>query len=326
MAGSDRITLNFGANTREVEQGTDRIADSLTDTERKLEDVGRAGEDAGDAAAGGLADVGTSAGDVGTQLGDLGNIATDVLEGDVAGGARSAVGAISGLAALIPGVGAAIGSGLALAANAFIGAWEQAAKTNEDRIKSMYEDMIASGRDFASTEFVNSEIDKIVEDDARLAQVKADAAEAGVKLSIALRAEAGDQVALSTVLQAVRDRRDELNRQQQDYIEKNNDVNAALDEQIGGLDLLEIAYGSVADRTDTASEKANIYRDATEGAYTATGTLHDALENLPKSVYSSIEVKVPSGASIVKSMQRAIDRQPHLVVSAEVKTFGRVNP
>lgn len=319
----DRITLGFAADTTEVERGTDRIADSLDDVNRKLDEVGQTGEDAGQAAAGGLDEAGGSATDVTGKLGALGDVASNVLEGDIAGGARSAAGALSGLAALIPGIGTAIGAGLALAANAFIGSWEKAAKANEERIRSMYDDMIKSGNDFASTNFVNSSISDVLNDEARLTEVKNDAATAGVRVSLALRAEAGDQLALASMLQSVRDRREELTAAQEAYIAKNGVVNASLDEQLGGLDQLEVALGTYGTASDTAASKADLYRDATENAGTATGNLGDAIDNLPDSVFVGIEVDTVAAQKKFDAFIADLRNRHIPIVADVVDRYGR---
>ena len=298
---ADRITLNFGANTREVERGADRMSDSLKDTEEALEDVGKTGQEVGDEAASGLSKAGDAVDDVGGKLDELGGVANDVLEGDFANAAESGVRSLSRLADFIPGAGAAIGAALATIAGNFIKSWDDAAKENEERINSMYDNFIESGRDFNSAEQVNAAVRDLIKDQDKLNRIKEEAATAGVRLSVALRAEAGDTTALSTVLQAVRDRRAELNAQQDDYIAKNGDVNAQLDYQIGTLDLLERSYEDLAGQTDSAIAMAQLYRDATEDAGTATGNLADELNNVPSSVYAGVEVDTATAEAQLKS-------------------------
>lgn len=320
---ADRITLNFAANTADAERGTDRMAGSLDDVSTKLDDLGTAGEDAGNKTAGSLDDVGTATENVGGKLGDLGGVAKDVLEGDLAGAARGGVAALTGLAAAVPVVGAAVGTGLALAANTFIGIWEKAAKTNEDRIKAMFDDFIKSGNDFASVEFVNSSIHDIIDDTDRLNEVKRDAAEAGVRLSLALRAEAGDQVALASVLTTLRSKREDLTAAQEAFIAKNGDSSAAIDEQIGGLDLLETALNSYGTAADTAGTKADVYRQATDDAGVATGNLTDKLNAIPASIFASVEVDTSTAQAKVDSFIAGLKSRKIPIVADVVDRYGR---
>lgn len=320
---ADRITLNFAANTSEVEQGTDRIADSLDDVDRKLEDVGTAGEQAGQAASDGLDDVGASATDVSGELGDLASIATDVLEGDVAGAARTAADTLGGMAAIIPGIGAAIGSGLAFAANALVDVWETATKQVEDRVASMYEDMKESGDNFASNQFIAGEVDAILNDAARLDAARATSELTGARLALVLRAEAGDQVAINSVLREGAAAREALTAAQDDYIEKNGDSSAAIEDQLSSLDVLAQTYGYIGDEQDTAAAKANLYREATEGVGTATGNLADKLNDLPGTVVVGIEVDTDAAdTDVEKFITRVRNRRIRIPVEG-VDRYGR---
>lgn len=319
----DRITLGFGADITEVERATDDMSRGLEDTADALEDVGKAGEDAGQAAADGLDGAGAATDDVAGKLGDLGNVATDVLEGDFAGAAQSGITALTGLAAAIPGIGALIGSGLATIANGFIARWEDAAEATEDRIAAMYEDMKTSGNNFLSSENIAKEINAILNDADRYQEAQDAAALSGSRLALVLRAEAGDQLAIQSVLAGVAQQRRELTAAQDEYVDRTGDTSAAIEDQLSSLDVLAQKYGYVGTEQDSAAARAELFRQATENAGEATGNLNDKLNDLPGAV--GIDIVVDTAAAeddVDRFVARVRNRRIRIPVEG-VDAYGR---
>lgn len=174
-----------------------------------------------------------------------------------------------GPAGVVAGVAAAAGIGLVSTA---LGAAQEDADETAERVNSMFEDMIESGNQYASQEFVNDGIKTIIEDTEKYTQAQKDAAESGAPLSTVLRAQAGDLDAIAQVNALASAAQTELTRKQEEYIATNGDSSAAIDAQGFALDDLKERFGRVAAQTDTAAGRARDYNSAIQG----TGPLADA--------------------------------------------------
>jgi len=238
---ADRITLNFDANTGGLEKGTDRIVDGLADVEDATKDVGRASretekltdglddvgdaaddagksvESAGDKAADSLSDVNDKADDVGSGLQKLGGAAKAAIDGDAAGAVQGLADGLSGLAENLPLVGGAVAVGIGLIGTA-LGEASAAAEETRSNIRSMYEAAAADGRTFLDEAQIQAESLKILygDDQSRYEQAIKDSRALGLPWQEVVRAIAGDQEALNTVL----DRTNELEEARNQKIEE----------------------------------------------------------------------------------------------------------
>ncbi|MBX3099001.1 MAG: hypothetical protein KF761_05420 [Salinibacterium sp.] len=223
---ADRIVINFGAETREVEVAGRKIEDVLKDTESALEDVGAAGKNAGqgvgeggDKAAESLDNVTTASGKFGDSLGQVGGIAKDALDGNVGGAVEKVAGVLGGLAGTIPGIGAAVGVLATEGISAVVGGLQDAQKEADElkaRLVDAYKKAAEEGRNYLTSEQINAAALDILHPKDQAGRDKLDgykkAADLiGVDQNTVILAEAGSyedlKVVIDAAAQAEKDRR-----------------------------------------------------------------------------------------------------------------------
>lgn len=276
-----------------------RLSDAAEDAGREAEDMGREFTDALDKVSKKSRHAGDSLSDnvtrgtrrSGEAIGEFKSEATQNIaetassfSGEWEDAAGLVQGTLGGLASAIPGgIGLAL-AGLGAAAGAFYTKWNANAQKVEERIQAMFEDMIESGNEFTSAQFVNDKIKGILNDaeDAVISYADAQdiAAESGVELSTVLRAYAGDTQAAAQVqdaLNAALDKeRDRLEGTVSQWDAKGQNVNQnaqQLQDYIGTLD-------QVNQSTDTAADRAAAYRDAQVSSSEATREYTEALAEM----------------------------------------------
>ena len=267
----DRITINFTANTREVERGAERMSDALGDVEGSLEDVGQKGEEALGQAGDAVDDLDGKTRNAQGTVQELGTAAKQALSGDFVGGASSAGLALAGLA----GVGGTVAIGLIEIAKGFAAAWQENAKATEERVKSMYADMLESGQNFLSESKVQTKINDIVNDTEKIKDLNGFAIESGISIAELVAAEAGASEARQAVLA-------ELNAQ----IAENLSLQASTTDTSGNeliiLEAKEVKlqailshYGELNAEQSKAYDLAQLGREAQDVA--AIGTAEEVL-------------------------------------------------
>lgn len=157
-----------------------RTADALGDVEDAAGDVGEAIEDAGDSSTDALGNVREGARDTTTAMGEIGSAAKDVLAGDIPSAATSAV---SGISALIPGIGGFIGAGIASVAAGLFSMWDDQAKKTEQRIADMYANLLESGQNYQTQEQILQGTSDLFGDPQKLAEVEDAAKRLGLAVS-----------------------------------------------------------------------------------------------------------------------------------------------
>src|SRR5690606_10203328 len=95
---------------------------------------------------------------------------------------------LGGLATAIPGIGIAL-AGLGAAGGLFYNQWAQAAEDTEERISSMYDDMLESGQNYLSADFINQALAELAKDDGRMADVTRRAEDLGLAVEDVMIAE-----------------------------------------------------------------------------------------------------------------------------------------
>lgn len=195
---ADRITITFGAETREVEVAGRKMSDVLKDTEDALEDVGATGEDSLDKVTKSADDATESTDKLGSGVGGELTDAFGKFDGTANGALESVADGLGGLAALIPGVGGLIGAGVGAAltegVHAFTADLDKQAKESEDRIQSMYDAFIDSGQNYFTEAQKIDAIGKLTADTEKLGQAQKIAADLGVEVQqvILAQVEAGN--------------------------------------------------------------------------------------------------------------------------------------
>lgn len=188
------------------------------------------------------------------------------FDGSIQGMADGVQGLTGGLAtALTPGIGIPVAI-LGAAAGAFLAQWQASTEQAEQRVADMYNDMLESGQAFLSEDFIQRELAKIGEgaDDAAISFEDAgrQAKEFGLSQQTIMRAYAGDQEAINTVIaEAVKQRDAELDRindaalSSHDRLEAQDEINAKYDESINKL-------RGISKGTQDAASKAAIVASA----------------------------------------------------------------
>lgn len=290
------IEIRLDAETKGAERGIDRAADALDDLKRSLDKADGAADDMRrtldrdlDAA---LDEVRRNAKRAGDALGDDIKRGTDRagdgldnFKDEARQSARESAASFSGsfediadlgqeaLANVFVGFGP-LATAAGIAAAAGLGSlWtsiQQESEATKQRISDMYADMIESGMDYVSAQFVTDELEKIFDkaDDAAISwgNLQKVVEETGLSQATVARAFAGDASAgleltrrLEEQQAALRDRSVEAGEAVRDgyYAEAQ-----ALGEQQAALSDVQDLWGGVSGQIDSARERADGYREA----------------------------------------------------------------
>ncbi len=285
----------FLGRTKDIEGALDDVADSLDDLAREGE---KAGDKAGDGLKDGLKDAGTAAEKLERKFRDAfdevkkgsrkagddlgGNIkrgtreaeqGLDTFKDEARQTARETAASFDGtadsaadmvqetLANALGGfgpLGAAAGIAGAAAIGTLYTAWQEKTEAMKQLVADMYADMIESGREFVSADFINQQIGEIVQDDNLVRAYSDAASKIGVSASEAIAAAAGDPAAMDKVRAAAQAFYASLGDASTSY---RGDVNAL----VGAVDAQNEAI-------DTAAGRARLARDA---MVTSAGALDD---------------------------------------------------
>ncbi|TQL48786.1 hypothetical protein FB562_1892 [Homoserinimonas aerilata] len=183
------LTLDIAANTRDFQRGTKDVEKSLDQVADSLDDVSRDGAKASEKLEKSFSDAQREISrdakkiekDVKDSTRDGFKGASDHVEsfkdearqnfaetassfdGSMDSIADMAQSTLGGLATAIPGAGLAL-AGLGAAAGAFYSQWQENAEKTEERISNMYDDMLESGLDYLSQQYVNDALRDLKED------------------------------------------------------------------------------------------------------------------------------------------------------------------
>lgn len=340
---SKPIDIHFAADHSALDKGISEINDELGTVSDSLDEVsdyanvlsddwdkvGNKGKDAGRDVERGMDDAerstkkaGEEAEGLGDALGGLGGIARDALEGDVTGAVEGVADTLGGLAGIIPGIGGLIGAGLGVVATELVASWDDAAKEVEERVAGMYEDLIASGNQYLSQQYLMQATADLFGDPKKLEEITKAAKVAGLAITDVAAAYAGDADAIKLVDQALDDAADAQLALQKAGEEYNTST-------IVTARAAQDAIGNVAEATDNAGARAQGYAD-TVGKYAdkwgaAEKKANDAKKAVDAIGDKDVKVKVSGDTSQLKAditaalaTTRAID----LVVNA-VDSYGR---
>ena len=335
MAGPDRIVINFGAETREVELAGRTISDVLSDTEKALEDVGAAGqdsladvvdaqgevtrtaedmgdavEDAGERSGDALEDIGDKTGEVGDALGDLGGVAQDALDGDFSSAAEGGLGALAGLSAAIPGVGAVVGTVFAEVGKTIIGSFEESAEKSEERIQAMYLDFAESGSRYLTNEAIIAGVKKIADDADLYAKAIQLSKDSGVDLATVLRGMAGDGDSRLQVENSIRDAIEKQRDAAQELFESGGRAAPAEARQrIIELEQQLALLNGYTEEQDEAYRKGQVLNDAIRAQNDSAAVLNDTLAT-PIDKPVNVTVEKPELDSVFGALQADADARP----------------
>lgn len=200
VADRDKITIVYDAETTGVERGGRRTVDSLSDVDQALDDLSSTSGDAAQDVESDLDKVGSASDDAGGKIGDLGGVARDALEGDVSGAAQSAAEALSALGPTAAVAGVVGAAGISLVTGALTAQQEEANKVRDDMV-GMYRDAAEEGRKYLDEAQIIAAANDVLFDSEKRKNAAEEANRIGVELITYIRAQAGDQAALNTVLE-----------------------------------------------------------------------------------------------------------------------------
>lgn len=263
---TDEIKIDFTADVRKVIRGTDQVGDSLDDTSKKLDDLGDDGARSLDKLTEAEEETERGAKDLGgTVAGELSDAFRE-FDGTAEGAVQGASSALSGLAALVPGIGALIGAGLGTVVSGFVGLWQQGAKDTEDRIRTMYDDMTESGNRFLSESFIQQAISNILNDAGKLETVKKLAEDAGIAVDDILAAEAGSKTALEDVLARVNAEIETNVALQADGTFESQEQLVAVENLLVKLQGVRDHFAGVTAEQGVAADKARLFDEAVDAS------------------------------------------------------------
>lgn len=324
------IKIDFLANTRDVERGTERVEAAFDDVSKSLDDVARDGdnslerlersfkdladsardtsrrtEDIGDVGSRGfrrLGDTGSEvSGELRQNLGetfssfrgdleDLPQIAQDTLGGLAGSGA---LGGIAGLA-----VTAAGAAGLGLITAELLKQQEEASKLRE-RLADAYKAAAEEGRNYIGTAQLIAEANSIMFDPDRAEEWKRlqqDAKDIGLDTERLIAANAGDRDAQLEVQNAVNAAIDEERRKREELGQFWGGQNQGLEET--HLEGIRDRWQNIADITAEYAEKATTAKEVTSefliNALNEAGSATEAIDQFGNKLYT-----LPDGQQIV---------------------------
>jgi hypothetical protein len=226
----DRITINFTANTREVERGAGRISDSLGDVENALDDVGANGERSLEKAINATDDLGESASDTGGKIGGLGSIAKDALEGDLTGAAETAADSLSLLGPVGVAAGIAAVAGLEVVKGVVEGIGD-ATEADQQRVAEWAQSYIDAGSTILGAAESTARALEIITDPEKFKEAQQASEDWGVTTATAIAALSGQEWAIEAVTSSVAGMNDELE------VYKNSKTAPTSEEQAAFVDL-----------------------------------------------------------------------------------------
>lgn len=263
---ADEIKIDFTADVRKVIKGTDEIGTALDETKRTLDDVGEDGARSLEKLTDAQADTEAGAKNLGgTVAGELSDAFRD-FDGTAEGAVEGAGAALSGLAALIPGIGGLIGAGLGAAATGMVDLWQTSSKKTEDRVRSMYEDMIESGNRFLSESAIQQQIKAIVDDADALGQLAEYATTLGIGIDTLVAAEAGSTNARREVLAKVNEELETNVKLQEDGTFESQEQLTAVENYLTKLEIVKQHFDTITALQQEQIDKANVYDQAVDAA------------------------------------------------------------
>lgn len=188
----------------------------------------------------------------------------------------SFAGGVQGLAAeALEGfgpIGLAGGAVLTAVAGAFYNSWKNNAEKTKQVVSDMFDDMIASGENFLSEDYIQQQVSKIVKGEdgapASFNQAKSLAGFAGINVGTALRALAGDTEAVTKARAGLAEAEDHL----RDRMASSNDTTDATRLEIAAETKVIDGLKGKLDGTSEAQEKATAATQAARQAQKSTAS------------------------------------------------------
>lgn len=318
----ERTAEALGDAAKESETAAERMERQFRDS---LDTVRKKADDAGDSMRKGLGDNvkdGTRRGQqaVGEFKDEAKQNFSEVassFSGDMDSAVDLVQGTLGGLAGSIPGVGLALG-GLGAVAGTVYTQWKDRTEQIKEAFSNMYSDMKASGEDFLSEGFIQSEVDKIITgaDGAATSFDKARerAYLLGIDIATVLRAWAGDAEAAATVQGAANDKLDALVGLRANVEDKAKAegvtvgaLNTAYDMQEARLKEVNSELTRNTENQDKARAAAEAGRAAIKASAETARDAADAEASYKDAVKSSADAIKTNGKDLAANRQAILD-------------------
>jgi uncharacterized protein YoxC len=235
----------------EFKRGTDDARDGVEKLERSFKDMTDAvkpaskkvGDDIGDSVKDGTHKASESTEEFKDEARSNFSEVASSFSGDMDSAADLVQGTLGGLAGSLTGpIGLALG-GLGAAAGLFYNQWKENSEKTKQTISDMYDDMLASGADFLSKDYIADQLSKIYQgaDDAAI-KVKALrelATESEIPEPLLARALVGDEQARAKVKSEIAARRLDINEALDDATAKGQNIAPVLAPAIQALQDVE---------------------------------------------------------------------------------------
>jgi hypothetical protein len=224
-------------------------------------------------------------------------------------------------------LGAAAGLAAAIGIGVGFTQMQADADATKERVTEAFEDMLESGKAYASEQFINDSLKDIVTDSGKLSDAQKDAASLGLDLSLVLRAQAGDASALNSVITASADKYAAVRDRQRELSETGAPIPGELQGQATAAESLASKYAGLANDMTTAAGQAAIYRDAQVGAASSTDIAKAAVDNFNSAVSQiqsskSLNIDVDTSAAEAKLAQLARNRTVTINVDGNITRIG----
>jgi len=321
---ADRITINFTANTRDVERGAERISDSLSEVEDSLDDVGTEGQRSLEKATEATDDLGESADATGGKVGAIGGIAKDALEGDLSGAASAGAEALSALGPAGVAAGIIAVGGIEIIKGVVEGIGE-ATEADQAKAAEWAQAYIDAGSKILSAAQTVASSNAIITDPEQYEKAQENAKNWGVSVGLAVLAMAGNTDALAEATASLDARGDvatanaaaaekasrDLTRAEIDYLASVATGRSALLEQTASMNL-------GAAQADTYSESLRLLAENTAGATSKVDEFGDTIYSLPDGTVVYIDAETGQATSDTDAIANKIYSLPDKTITVNV--------
>lgn len=327
----DDLTKSSQTSARESDRAMGKTEDGAHDAEKRVEDLTQSFRDltratqkqdtAADQAGKSSRKSFDAAGEGTSEFKDeaLANFSevTSSFDGSMTSVVDLAQGTFGGLASLGGPVGLALGGLAALIGVTFNGLASSAdenSKAAAQSISDMYADMVESGQQFVSQDFVNQKIQEIIGSQDQLNKVRQDAALASISNQTALRAEAGDQDALAKALEGAKAQYAEYKSRVDEVITQGGKVSGELSAQASKANDLVLHYQALGSNQDAAAAKAALYASSTNATTAAMAKATKAASALRGQLdaFHDINVKINVDDARAREIRRELGKEINL--------------
>lgn len=332
--GTDAAARGFDKTADQVgdaDRAVDRLTDSFSDLTRATAKQDAAQDRLKTTSGDTFKKAGESTGEFKQEALQNFSEVTSSFDGSMTSVVDLAQGTFGGLASLGGPVGLALGALGALIGATFAGLSTSADENSKEAAQSisdMYDDMVQSGEQFVSQDFVNQKIQEIVANQDKLNKVRTEAARAAVSEQTALRAEAGDRDALNAALAGAQEQYAGLKKRIDEVVMGGGKVSGELSGQASAAQDLILHYQALAANQDTATAKANLYASATSATAAAMANangqvngLNAQLSKLPKNVTVNVDAYTAAADAKLKALA---SRPLSIIVDARTRAGDRV--